>query len=286
MKPGVTLRNAIRNGQIVAMPGIYDCWGARLVEDTGFGACSISGFGLAGSMGFPDIGLVTMTEVAHRARYIADAVNIPVVADADTGYGGALNVGRTVREFERAGVAGIHIEDQPNPKRCGALAGKQIITIREMVGRIKAALDARLDREFFIIARTDAPGISGIDDTIARCNAYADAGADVTMVIGQMKEADLARIGRDVHGLKLAVLTASSIAPAIPLAGLQAMGYHYAALPLQLAMRELWVARRMLEDLKTRGTIEHLRPEMVPFSELTRLHRLEEYWRTEQRYEA
>ena len=285
MEKAAQLRKTIESGKIVAKPGIYDCWGAKMVEDAGFLACGISGFCLAGSMGYPDIGLVTMTEVVNRARYIAESVSIPVIADADTGYGSNLNVVRTVKEFEQAGVAGVHIEDQPNPKRCGALAGKQVISAKEMIGRIKAAVDARMDDDFLIIARTDAPGITGMDDTIERCNQYAEAGADATMVIGQMKTEDIRRIGAEVKGWKFGVVTASGIAPPIPLADLEKMGYQLAGIPLQLLMRQLWVARKMLDDLKTMGTIEHLRPEMVSFKELTQMQKLEQYQEMESKYE-
>ena len=285
MKKATQLRKTIESGKIVAKPGIYDCWGAKMVEDAGFLACGISGFCLAGSMGYPDIGLVTMSEVVNRAGYIAESVNIPVIADADTGYGSTLNVARTVREFEKAGVAGVHIEDQPNPKRCGALAGKEIIPAKEMIGRIKAALDARMDDDFLIIARTDAPGITGIDDTIERCNQYAEAGADATMVIGQMKTEDISRIGAEVKGWKFGTVSSSGIAPPIPLADFEEMGYQLAGIPLQLLMRQLWVARKMLDDLKSMGTIEHLRPEMVSFKELTQMQKLEQYQEMESKYE-
>ena len=279
------LKKMLGSGKIVASPGIHDSWGAKIVEDAGFQVCSISGFCLAGSMGFPDLGLMTMDEVVNRSRYIAESVNIPVIGDADTGYGTSINVARTIKEFENAGVAGVHIEDQPNPKRCGAMEGKQVVSTKEMVGRIKAAVDARVDENFLIIARTDAPSITSMEDTIDRCNQYIEAGADVTMAIGHMKREDIIRIGAEVKGWKYGVLTGSGIAPAISLFDLEKMGYQAAGMPLQLLMRQLWVARKMLEDLKTKGTIEHLRPEMVSFDELTQFQNLKKYQEMEAKYD-
>lgn len=160
-----------------------------------------------------------------------------------------------------------------------------MISTKEMIGRIKASVDARADENFIIIARTDAPSITGITDTIDRCNQFAEAGADITMVIGQMKKEDIIRIGAEVKGWKYGVITASGIAPAIPVLELEKMGYQAAGMPLQLLMRQLWILRKMLEELKTKGTIEHLRPEMVSFNELTQLQNLKQYQETESKYE-
>jgi 2-methylisocitrate lyase-like PEP mutase family enzyme len=154
-----------------------------------------------------------------------------------------------------------------------------------MVGRIKAAVDARVDENFLLIARTDAPSITSMEDTIDRCNQYIEAGADVTMAIGHMKREDIIRIGAEVKGWKYGVLTGSGIAPAISLFDLEKMGYQAAGMPLQLLMRQLWVARKMLEDLKTKGTIEHLRPEMVSFDQLTQFQNLKKYQEMEYKYD-
>ena len=173
-----TLRRLIRSG-CVAMPGVFNAATARLVERAGFDAVYISGAGLANATaGVPDIGLLTLTEVAQLAGYIARAVNIPAIADADTGFGGHLSAARTVVEFEQAGLAGLHFEDQVFPKRCGHLAGKEIVPIDEMTGKLKAAVRARHNKDFLIIARTDARSVDGFDKAVDRANAYLEAGAD------------------------------------------------------------------------------------------------------------
>src|SRR5437899_11971142 len=175
---GSRLRELIRDG-CVAMPGVFNAAMGRLVERNGFDALYISGAGLCNATaGVPDIGLLTLTEVAQLAGYIARAVKIPCVVDADTGFGGAENVARTIRELESAGLAGCHIEDQEFPKRCGHLAGKSIVDVEEMVTKIKAAVRARHDGDFFIIARTAARGVEDFGRTVERARSYVEAGAD------------------------------------------------------------------------------------------------------------
>src|SRR5438067_9994398 len=178
MKHCARLRELIRGG-CVAMPGVFNAAMGRLVERSGFDALYISGAGLCNATaGVPDIGLLTLTEVAQLAGYIARAVKIPAIVDADTGFGGAENVGRTIRELEATGLAGCHIEDQEFPKRCGHLAGKSIVDVEEMVGQIKAAVGARRDPNFMIIARTDARGVEDFDRVVERASEYLAAGAD------------------------------------------------------------------------------------------------------------
>jgi 2-methylisocitrate lyase-like PEP mutase family enzyme len=174
---------------------------ARIAESVGFDAVYMTGAGTAAEKGFPDVGLLTMTEMVANARYIANAVNIPVVCDADTGYGNALNLQRTVREYESAGVAGIHIEDQVFPKKCGFFQGKQVISREEHVQKIKAALDARVDPDFVIIARCDAYAVTGWEDTVRRCRAYREAGADLVFVDGIKNQEDLQKYAADLEDL-------------------------------------------------------------------------------------
>ena len=170
-----------RDGMVVA-PGAYDCITAKLIEQAGFAAVYMTGAGTAATLGYPDFGLVTMSEMVANAGRIAAAVELPVIADADTGYGNELNVFRTVREFERSGVAGIHIEDQDFPKKCGHLEGKQIIPREDYLAKIRAAAAARRDQDFMIIARTDSRAVAGFDEAIARANAALAAGADMAFV--------------------------------------------------------------------------------------------------------
>src|SRR5687768_6836826 len=179
MSAGAKLRTLLAQDGIVLGGGAHDALSARIVEQVGYPLCVVTGAGVSMCRGYPDVGLVTMEEMVANARYIAEAVDIPVVVDADNGYGNAINVRRTVREFERAGVAGIHIEDQVWPKRCGHMFGKKLIPVDEMVQKLHAALDARRDRDFVIIARCDALLVEGLEKTLERGEAYLQAGADM-----------------------------------------------------------------------------------------------------------
>jgi 2,3-dimethylmalate lyase len=178
------LRELLALPQMLVAPFVYDGLQAKIAEYTGFAAVYMTGFGTAAKHGYPDLGLLTMTEMVQNVRVIANAVNIPVICDADTGYGNPVNVWRTVHEYEDAGAAALHIEDQVFPKRCGFLAGKQVIPLDQMVPKVKAACDARRDPNFAIIARTDALAVNGWDDVVARARAYRAAGADLIFVDG------------------------------------------------------------------------------------------------------
>ncbi len=197
-KTTTTLRTMLASGQMVVAPFILNALHAKIAESVGFQAVYMTGAGTAAERGFPDVGLLTMTEMVSNAKYIADAVDIPVICDADTGYGNPLNVQRTVREYQAAGVAGIHIEDQGFPKKCGFFEGKQVIPQEEMVHKVHAALDARTDPDFVIIARCDAYAVTGWEDTVQRCLAYVDAGADMVFVDGVKTVEDLNNYARDL----------------------------------------------------------------------------------------
>ena len=201
MKMTTKLRQRLQAGPMLVAPFILNAMHAKIAETVGFEAVYMTGAGTAAERGFPDVGLLTMTEMVTNARYIANAVRIPVVCDADTGYGNPLNVQRTVREYEAAGVAGIHLEDQLFPKKCGFFAGKQVIPLEEHVQKIRAALDARSDPDFVIIARCDAYAVTGWEDTVQRCRAYRDAGADLVFVDGIKTLEDLRRYAADMADL-------------------------------------------------------------------------------------
>ncbi len=201
MKPTAKLRQMLASDQMVVAPFVLNALHARIAEDVGHRAVYMTGAGAAAERGFPDVGLLTMTEMVANAKYIADAVRIPVICDADTGYGNPLNVRRTVREYEAAGVAAIHLEDQLFPKKCGFFAGKQVVDLSEHVQKIRAALDARSDPDFVIIARCDAYAVNGWDDTVARCRAYSDAGADLVFVDGIKSQDDIRRYAADLADL-------------------------------------------------------------------------------------
>ncbi len=181
---GARMRELLARGAMIVAPFVYDCLQAKIVERTGFKAVYMTGFGTAAARGFPDLGLLTMTEMAQNVRAIAHAVKVPVICDADTGYGNPVNVWRTVREYEEAGAAALHIEDQVWPKKCGFLSGKEVIPMEQMAPKVRAACDARRDRNFVIIARTDALAVNGWDDVVRRCRAYREAGADLVFVDG------------------------------------------------------------------------------------------------------
>ncbi len=193
------LRSTLRDGRSRLVVSAYDALTARLAEAAGFEILHVTGFGAAAALtGAPDIGLVTMTEMVETTRRICDATQRPVIADADTGYGNPLNVSRTVRAFESAGAAGLHIEDQVTPKRCGHMAGKEVIPTGEMVAKIAAAVDVRSDPDFVIIARTDARAVEGLDAAIERAHAYAEAGADVLFVEAPQSAAEISRIADEI----------------------------------------------------------------------------------------
>src|SRR5208283_2395564 len=192
------LRELLAGPGMIVAPFVYDCLQAKLAAAAGFDAVYMTGFGTAAARGYPDLGLLTMTEMVANARAISNSVNVPVICDADTGYGNPLNVWRTVREYESAGAAALHIEDQVWPKRCGFLAGKQVIPMEEMIPKVRAACDARRDRNLVIIARSDALAVNGWEDVIRRCRAYRDAGADMVFVDGIRTREDLATYAKEL----------------------------------------------------------------------------------------
>ncbi|HWJ40875.1 MAG TPA: isocitrate lyase/PEP mutase family protein [Candidatus Limnocylindrales bacterium] len=197
------LRDLLAGPEMIVAPFVFDCLQAKLAVAAGFDAVYMTGFGTAAARGFPDLGLLTMTEMVANARAISQSVNVPVICDADTGYGNPLNVWRTVREYEDAGASALHIEDQVFPKRCGFLAGKQVIAMDAMVPKVRAACDARRDKNLVIIARTDALAINGWDDVVRRAHAYRAAGADLIFVDGIKTLDDLKRYAEKLGDLPL-----------------------------------------------------------------------------------
>jgi 2-methylisocitrate lyase-like PEP mutase family enzyme len=197
------LRELLARPETLLAPFTYDGFTARIAQEAGFDAVYMSGFGTSMSKGMPDVGLLSQTEMVQNAAYITAAVSVPVIADADTGYGNAINVGRTIREYERAGVAGVHIEDQVAPKRCGFFEGKQVIDAGEAAAKIRAAVEARSDDDFVVIARSDALAVNGWDDTERRCHAYREAGADLIFVDGVRTMDDLRELTRRLGDLPL-----------------------------------------------------------------------------------
>lgn len=239
-----------RDGMVVA-PGAYDCITAKLIEQAGFAAVYMTGAGTAATLGYPDFGLVTMSEMVANAGRIAAAVELPVIADADTGYGNELNVFRTVREFETRGIAGIHIEDQGFPKRCGHLDDKEIIPREDWLAKIRAAAAARRDKAFLIIARTDSRAVAGLDEAIARANAALAAGAEMAFVEAPQTIEEVAAVPRRVNGPCLLNVVYGGKTPSLDLRDAEAMGYRLAIVPGLLVKSVVGICEQTLAELKT-----------------------------------
>ncbi len=258
-------------------PGAYDGLTARLVEHAGFAAVYLTGAGVSYStLGQPDLGLVSFAEMAERAARVARAVTIPVIADADTGYGGPLNVIRTVREYERAGVAAIQLEDQALPKRCGHLAHKVLVAADEMRGKIEAACWARANPETVIIGRTDARAVEGLEAALERGRCYAAAGADLIFVEAPESHEELAGIAGAFPGAAMANMVEGGRTPLLSAAELQALGFSLVIFPNLLTRVMANAALEALAALKRSGTSAELGPRMLSFTELNELLGLED----------
>jgi 2-methylisocitrate lyase-like PEP mutase family enzyme len=267
MRATTALRTLIAGDTIVVAPGVYDGMSARLVQRAGFAAVYATGGGIARSMGYPDLGLLGLTEVADRLAVIVEHAGVPVIADADTGYGNTLNVRRTVREFERAGVAALHLEDQTFPKRCGHLDDKTVVPTGEMVGKLRAARDAANDPDLVLIARTDAIAVEGLDAAIERALAYAAAGADIIFVEAPTSEAQMATIAKRVTAPKLLNMFEGGKTPLVPLDRLQALGYRIVIIPSDLQRAAIRAMQDVLAAIRRDGNSRALAERMASFTE-------------------
>ena len=280
-----SLKRLLQRDKLLVAPGCFDGLSARLIEEAGFEAAYLSGGAVARSMGIPDIGLVTMSETIERACQVVSAIKLPVIADADTGYGNAVNLVRTVREFERAGVAAIHIEDQITPKRCGHLDGKEVISITEMANKLKAALGARTDDNFCIIARTDARGVHGFDDAIERALVFAKLGVDAIFVEAPQSEDELAEIPRRLPGVPLLVnVFKGGKTPMLPMERLQKMGYRIAIYPSETQRAAIHAMRRALTTLTREGSTESIDDSLTTFKERDKVVGLDDWQKIENEY--
>ena len=274
---------ARRNATIV--PGASNALAARIAEDVGFEAVYVTGAGVSNSyLGTPDIGLLTLTELAQHVAVIRDAVTLPLIVDADTGFGNAINVGRTVKVLERAGASAIQLEDQDFPKKCGHFTGKTIIPTDEMVMKIRAATDARSDPNFQIIARTDAIACNGIEDAIDRAHRFVEAGADVTFVEAPTSTADMERIAREISVPQIINLVAGGLTPMTEGERLRTMGFSvvlYANAALQAAMQAM---HKVLAHLHAHGSVDGVQDMLVDFRERQRLVGKDWYDVQEKRY--
>jgi len=257
------LRTLLRGEAMVVAPGAYDGLTAKLVAQAGFRAVYMTGAGTSVSHGYPDFGLLTMSEMVENAARIVRSVDVPVIADADTGYGNELNVFRTVQEYESRGVAAIHIEDQVSPKRCGHLDDKEIVPRDDYIAKIRAAVAARRDSDFMIIARTDARAVAGLDEAIARANASLGAGADMAFVEAPQTMDELAAVPKRVAGPCLLNVVRGGKTPEIDLRQAQQMGYRLAIVPGLLLKAVIGACDEMLAELKA----THVHP--VPRSDMT-----------------
>lgn len=261
------LRELLEQPGIIRAPGVYDAWSARLVEMSGFQAAYITGYGTSASvLGQPDIGLMTMTEMVTQAKNIAAATGIPLIADGDNGYGGVLNVARTVREYEQAGVAGIQLEDQVFPKRCGHMEGKQLIPGEEMLAKIRAASYARCSEDFLLVIRTDARSVAGFDEAIERAQAYAGEGADVIFLEALESVEEMKKAAEIIRKPLLANMVENGKTPFLTGKELEEIGYKIVIYPVSTLYAATRAIIDLLQCLKEEDTTARYLAHMVGFS--------------------
>lgn len=279
------LKQLILAKEILVMPGCYDALSARLIEHFGFQAVQCSGYGFAASvLGKPDIGLLTLTEMVNQTRGVAEAVSIPVMADADTGFGNAVNVMRTVREFEMAGAAGMNLEDQVFPKRCGHMSGKQIIPFEEAVLKVEAAVAAKTDPDFVINARTDAVAVAGLDEAIRRGNAFARAGADLIFMEAPDNVEDIKRAIQSVDAPVSINMTEGGKTPLVTIEQLEKWGAARVSAPVTTLFGAYRGVCNALKVLKEKGTTRENPELLVGFEEFLGLVGMPAYKEAEKRY--
>jgi 2,3-dimethylmalate lyase len=280
------LAELLRAQEPILAPGAYDALTARLIEQAGFPAVYMTGFGTSASLiGRPDVGLLTMSQMVDNARRIAQAVDVPVIADADTGYGNPLNVIRTVQEYELAGVSAIHIEDQVTPKKCGHMENKQIIAAAEMTEKIRAATEARRSSDFLIIARTDARAVEGLESALRRGRAYREAGADILFVEAPQNEDEVAQVARAFPNVPLLFNWAEGgKTPPMPLERLKELGYRLIIFPISALLTVAKAVRGVLAEIKTEGTPRRIFSDGSSFREFNEMIGLGEIQRLEKRF--
>lgn len=278
--------------ELLVRPGIirslapHDVFSARIMEQAGIELLFLGGFGASASLlGLPDTGLITQTEIVEAARRMTSAVRVPVIVDADTGHGDVQNIVRTVRELERAGAAGLLLEDQVFPKRCGHFPGKQVTSAEEMLIRLRAALDARVDPDFVIIARTDALTVHGVDDAIGRAQQYAEAGADVCFVEAPRSVDELARIAREIPRPQLANMLVGGTTPILSAADLEQLGYRICVSPVESLSLAGFAVRALAQAMLGEGRVDGLSDRMLSFAELQQVLGVAKFLGLRERFE-
>lgn len=282
-----TLRARIERGEFIAAPGVFDLISARIADRSGCAALYMTGYGtVASHLGLPDAGLATFTEMVERVGRIADAVEAPLIADADTGYGGLLNVDHTVRGYERAGAAAVQIEDQEIPKKCGHTPGRRVIALEDMVAKVRVAAAARESAELLIIARTDARTHYGLDEAIRRGRAYAEAGADIVFVEAPESVAEMERICASIDRPLVANIVDGGNTPVLPAEELQRIGYRLAIYPASGFLAAAATLRSVYGHIAERGSSVGLDTPLYDFGEFSRLMGFERVWAFERRWAA
>ena len=281
-----TLRHLLAQPGCVVAPGVADAFAARLVKLEGFKAVYMTGFGTSLTrLGMPDVGLLTATEMIDNASRIVDASELPLIADADTGYGNPINTRRTIRDYEKAGVAGVHIEDQAWPKRCGHLAGKRVIPTAEMVAKIKAACDARRDKDFVIITRTDAIAVEGLEAALERGERYREAGADMLFIEAPVGREQVEIVSKRFKGVPLLYnMAASGKTPDLPADELGRLGFKLSIYPNWIILAAIPAMQNILRELHKTGSIAHMRDKVADFRLFTEIAGLPEIQELEVKY--
>ena len=282
------IRELLKREQILLRMGVYDGFTAKLAEQAGFEFIGITGFGVCATFGKPDVGILTMTEMVERTKIIVDSVNIPVMADGDTGYGNALNVYRTIQEFESAGAAMVMIEDQVSPKKCGSMKGKDVISVQEMIGKIKAATDARKDQDLMILARTDAVDILGREAALERAQAYEEAGADAILVMSPGTPDDMKRLNKLIKVPTSVTMVETELwvrkNPLTSPQKLQEYGYKCVSYPTSILYYMANCIKNLLAEMKNKGLTEELLSKMMNFNEINQLLGLPKYYEQDRKY--
>lgn len=280
------LRALLEKDEIILAPGAYDVLSAKMIESTGFDMVYITGYGTSASrLGYPDVGLITMAEMIDTAAKISEAVNLPVVGDADTGYGNPINVIRTVQSYENAGLAAIQLEDQMFPKKCGHMAGKHVVPTNEMVAKLKAASDAKRSKDFAIIARTDAIAVEGIDSAISRAKAYSKAGANLIFVEAPEKLEHINKIAEELRGLPLVFNWAEGgKTPPVDIGVLQKLGFKIVIFPVSALLSASKAIKDVLESIKKNGTPLNVMNRLMSFEDFVNFVGLPEVYELEKKY--